>query len=94
MFRRPWVRIPVPYTGWSKQIFVVRIAMFVKDKNKLKRGRGWPIFFKKTMPLTQYVLSENLSNKLEVKFTKRYENGAGVQMISSLRRTPSLMDRG
>ena len=21
--------------------------MFVKDKNKLKRGRGWPIFFKK-----------------------------------------------
>ena len=29
------------------QIFVVRIVMFVlKDENKLKRGRGWPIFKK------------------------------------------------
>ena len=51
MFQRLWVRILALYTGWTffTYMFVVKFVMFVwKDKNKWKRGRGRPIFFKKT----------------------------------------------
>ena len=30
--------------------------MFEKDENKLKRGRGWPIFLKKTISLFRYII--------------------------------------
>ena len=51
-FWRSWVRIPSPYTGWTWHFshwFVVWLyCLFEKTENKRKRGRGWPIFFKKT----------------------------------------------
>ena len=51
MFERSWVWIPVLYTGWTfghfSHWFVVKIVLFVwKDRNKLKRGCGRPIFKK------------------------------------------------
>ena len=38
MFQRSWVRIPAPYTGWTLKI----VMCAWKDKNKGKRGQGWP----------------------------------------------------
>ena len=42
MFRRLWVRIPALYTGWTFFTFFV-VKIVIKDKNKQKRGREWPI---------------------------------------------------
>ena len=48
-FRRSWVRIPVYWMDIFSHIFVVNIVMvFEITKNKRKRGRGWPIFQKRT----------------------------------------------
>ena len=48
---RPWVRIPAPYTSWTyfhAELFKNSIlCLFVTDWKWIKRGRGWPIFFKK-----------------------------------------------
>ena len=47
-FLRSWVRIPVPYTGWT--FFHIKLLLncvdvcLKKTENKRKRGRGWPIF--------------------------------------------------
>ena len=50
VFGRSWVWIPAPYTGWTwhfSHLFALKFLLFVwKDKNKWKRGRGWPIFLK------------------------------------------------
>ena len=55
MFQRSWVRIPTPYTGWT---FVTHICckncndVFLKrPKINDKRGRGWPIFLKRSSHL-------------------------------------------
>ena len=49
MLCRLWVRIPHHILDKHfSHMYVVKIVMFVwKDENKLKRGRGLPIFFKK-----------------------------------------------
>ena len=52
MFQRLWVRILALYTGWT--FFHIPICCKIcnvvrKDENKRKRGRSWPIFFKKTL---------------------------------------------
>ena len=46
MFRRLWVQILAPYTGWTFFTFICcKIELCVgKDENKFKRGLGWPIF--------------------------------------------------
>ena len=54
MFQWLWVRILAPYTGW---IFFTYI--FCKNCNDVclkrpkytKKGRGWPIFFKKSITI-------------------------------------------
>ena len=47
MFMRLWVQIPVPYAGWIWHFFMLicgkNCSDVWKDKNKRKRGRGWPI---------------------------------------------------
>ena len=52
MFWRSWIWIPVPYTGWTWHFSTLIcckncIVCLKKTKNKRKRGRGWPIFYKK-----------------------------------------------
>ena len=48
MFQRSRVRIPVPYTRWTLITFICckNCNFCLKDNNKRKRGRGWPIFLK------------------------------------------------
>ena len=51
-FRRSWVWIPAPYTGWTWHFshwFFVKICIVClkRPKIKEKRGHGWPIFLKK-----------------------------------------------
>ena len=52
-YQRSWVRIPVPYTGWTWYFFTLicckkLYCLFEKTENKRKRGRDWPIFFNNT----------------------------------------------
>ena len=54
MFLRSWVRIPMPYTGWTWHSYTLicckkLYCLFEKTKNKRKRGRDWSIFFKKCL---------------------------------------------
>ena len=48
MYKRSWVRIPKPYTGWSLHFFTLIcckiVFLFEKTKKKRKRGRGWHIW--------------------------------------------------
>ena len=56
MFWKPWVPIPALYTSSTfSHYFFVKIVIFVwKDKNKQKRGLGWPIFCKKSPRLLNF----------------------------------------
>ena len=51
VFKRSWVRIPAPYTGWTFVTFICCkncVVCLKKTEYKRKRGRGWPILFLKT----------------------------------------------
>ena len=48
-FRRSWVQIPVPYTGWTWHFFTLICCKklyysFEKTENNQKGGRDWSIF--------------------------------------------------
>ena len=66
MFRRPWVRIPAQYSIWTFfHIYLLyKIVMMFAGKDRkymIKRGRGWPIFYKRLSPLSttsSYTYSE------------------------------------
>ena len=46
MFRRSWVRIPAPYTGWAffTFIFCKNVLFVCTDKNKRKEAGVSPFF--------------------------------------------------
>ena len=70
-----WHRI---LDGYFSNLFVVSIEVFVgKDKNKRKRGRGWP-FFVLTFLFTK------LSHYLSPFFPKYYENVLTLLQLGKL----------
>ena len=49
MFRRLWVQIPASWMNFFHIYLLYKLCwcLFEKTQIKWKRGRGWPIFFKK-----------------------------------------------
>ena len=74
MFRRTWVQIPAPYTAWTWHFFTLIcckncIVYLKKTENKWKRGRGWPIYFKKPIKQRSLVTLNRLGWESIITFT-------------------------
>ena len=86
-----WFRIPAPGTGWTFFTFICckkLYCLFEKTKNKQKRGRGWPIFFKKRVTnwLRRTTTTLRSIQKLNLKSANRSIDRYRTKMNQNLNR--------